>query len=141
MNDEKLHHGLMFLPFSCRNLCTHKYRKHPLGFSTYHQKMNNFYNLMHSGLIIQFHTDTPYRQDPNLGKDKGGLLGPKKDKYKVCSFLAKAHKIFWVLSWLDSQFFQALTYQNRSRALYYIDTMTNTGENYCNIARGNQGQP
>ena len=33
------------------------------------------------------------------------------------------------------------TYQNRSRALYYIDTMTNTGENYCNIARGNQGQP
>ena len=53
MNDEKLHHGLMFLPLSCRNLCTHMYRKHPLGFSTYHQKMNNFYNLMHSGLMLQ----------------------------------------------------------------------------------------
>ena len=37
-----------------------------------------------------FHTDTPYRQDPNLGEDKDGLLGPKKDKYKVCSLLNKA---------------------------------------------------
>ena len=36
----------------------------------------------HSGLII-CHTDIPYRQDPNLGEDKDGLLGPKKDKYKV----------------------------------------------------------
>ena len=93
MNDEKLHHGLMFLPFSCRNLCTHKYRKHPLGISTYHQKMNNFYNLMHSSLIMQYHTDTPYRQDPNLGEGKGGLLGPKKDKYEVCSLLDKAHPL------------------------------------------------
>ena len=45
----------------------------------------------HSGLIIQCHTDTPYRQDPNLGEDKSGLLGPKKDKYKVCSSLDKTH--------------------------------------------------
>ena len=35
-------------------------------------------------------TDTPYRQEPNLGEDKGGLLGPKKDKYKVCSLVHKA---------------------------------------------------
>ena len=34
---------------------------------------------IHSGLIIWCHTDTPYRQDPNSGEDKGGLLGPKKD--------------------------------------------------------------
>ena len=33
---------------------------------------------------------TPYRQGPNLGEDKDGLLGPKKDKYKVCSLLNKA---------------------------------------------------
>ena len=42
---------------------------------------------------IIFHLNlhhTPYRQDPNLGEDKGGLLGPKKDKYKVCSLLNKA---------------------------------------------------
>ena len=32
----------------------------------------------------------PYRQDPNLGEDKGGLLGPKNDKYKVCSLPNKA---------------------------------------------------
>ena len=32
-----------------------------------------------------------YGQDPNSGEDKGGLLGPKKDKYKVCSLLDKAH--------------------------------------------------
>ena len=44
----------------------------------------------HSGLIIQCHTGTPYKQDPNLGEDKGGLLGPKKYKYKVCSLLNKA---------------------------------------------------
>ena len=56
--DEKLHHGLMFLPFSCRNLCTHKYRKHPLGISTYHQKMKFFLNLMHSGLIRGHSTTT-----------------------------------------------------------------------------------
>ena len=39
-------------------------------------------------------TDTPYRQDPNLGEDNGGLLGPKKDKYKVCSLLDKAQPNF-----------------------------------------------
>ena len=39
-------------------------------------------------------TDTPYRQDPNLGEDNGRLLGPKKDKYKVCSLLDKAHTNF-----------------------------------------------
>ena len=37
-----------------------------------------------------------YRQDPNLGEDKDGLLGPKKDKYKECSLLDKAHPNFWV---------------------------------------------
>ena len=41
------------------------------------------------------HTDTPYRQDPHLGEDKGGLSGPKKDRYKVCSLLDKAHTNFW----------------------------------------------
>jgi hypothetical protein len=40
------------------------------------------------------HTDTPYRQEPNLGEDKGGLLGPKKDKYKVCSLLDNTHTNF-----------------------------------------------
>ena len=34
-----------------------------------------------------FTTDIPYRQDVNLGEDKGWLLGRKKDKYKVTYFL------------------------------------------------------
>ena len=45
-----------------------------------------FFNLLLSDITIGCHTDTPYRQDSNLGEDKAGLLGPKKDKYKVCSF-------------------------------------------------------
>ena len=49
---------------------------------------------IHSGLIIWCHTDTPYRQDPNSGEDKGGLLGPKTDKYNVCYLLARTHKTF-----------------------------------------------
>ena len=53
---------------------------------------------------------TPYRQDPNLGEDKGGLLGPKKDN----TLLDKAHPNFWVQAAEDSQFCQALRYQNRS---------------------------
>ena len=36
------------------------------------------------------------RQDPTLGEDKGGLLGPKKDKYKICSLLDKTHPKFWI---------------------------------------------
>ena len=31
-----------------------------------------------------------HMEDPNLGEDKDGLLGPKKDWYKVCSLLNKA---------------------------------------------------
>ena len=54
------------------------------------------------------HTDTPYRQDPHLGEDKGGLSGPKKDRYKVWSLLDKAHLNFWVQAAQDSQFCQAL---------------------------------
>ena len=50
---------------------------------------------IHSGLIIWCHTDTPYRQDPNSGEDKGGLLGPKMGKYKICSLLNKAQPTFW----------------------------------------------
>ena len=57
--------------------------------------------------IAWCHTDTPYRQDPNLGEYKGGLLGPKKDRYKVCSLLSKAHTNFGVFCWLDNQFYQA----------------------------------
>ena len=74
-------------------------------------------SLPHSGLIIQCHTDTPYRQDPNLGEDKGGLLGPKNDKYKVCSLLDKALQIFGPQAAEDSQFCQALRNQNRSKGL------------------------
>ena len=72
--------------------------------------------------FIVCHSNTPYRQDPNLGEDKGGLLGPKKDKYKVCSLLDKAHPNFWVQAAEDSQFCQALRYQNRSKGLvrHYI---------------------
>ena len=44
--------------------------------------------------LLLTNTDTPYRQDPNLGGDKGGLLGSKKDKYKVCSLLNKAQPNF-----------------------------------------------
>ena len=68
--------------------------------------------MMKSSRFNNTYSDTPYMQDPNLGEDKGGLLEPKKDKYKVCSLLAKVHKNFW-----DSQFCQALRYQNRSRGL------------------------
>ena len=72
---------------------------------------------------MQCNTDTPYRQEPNLGEDKGGLLGSQKDKYKVCSFLDKAHPNFWVQAAEDSQFCQALRYQNESKGLvwHYIN--------------------
>ena len=77
--------------------------------------------------MVCFNSDTPYRQDPNLGEDKGGLLGPKKDKYKVYSLLNKAQSNFWVQAAEDSQFCQALRYQNRSRGLVWhynnIDAM------------------
>ena len=67
------------------------------------------------------------RQEPNLGEDKGGLLGPEKDKCKVCSLLDKAHK-FWVRAAEDSQFCQAIRYQNESKGLVWhyfnIDTMS-----------------
>ena len=66
---------------------------------------------------IIFHLNlhhTPYRQDPNLGEDKGGLLGPKKDKYKVCSLLDKANPKFWVQAAEDSQFCQALRFEVRA---------------------------
>ena len=59
-------------------------------------------------------------QDPNLGEDKDGLLGPKKDKYKVCSLLDSTLKILGPGSWPtaeDSQFCQALKCQNRSKGL------------------------
>ena len=51
------------------------------------------------------------------------MLGPKKDKYKVCSLLDKAHPNFWVQAAEDSQFCQALRYQNRSKGLvwHYIN--------------------
>ena len=40
------------------------------------------------------HTDTPYRQDPHLGEDKGGLSGPKKDT--VFPHIVSAETIlFW----------------------------------------------
>ena len=63
------------------------------------------------------HTDNPCRQDPNLGEDKDGLLGPKKDEYKICSLLDKAHPKFWVQAVEDSQFCQGLRYQNGSKGL------------------------
>ena len=52
-----------------------------------------------------------------------GLLGPKKDKYKVFSLLDKAHTKFWVQAAEDSQFCQALRWiskrkQGLSVALY-----------------------
>ena len=62
-----------------------------------------------------------------MGEDKGGLVGAKKDKYKVCSLLDKAHPKFWVQAAEDSQFCQALRYQNGSKGLVWhyinIDTM------------------
>ena len=53
----------------------------------------------------------------------GGLLGPKKDRYKVCSLLDKAHPKFWVQAAEDSQFCQALRHQNGSKGLvwHYIN--------------------
>ena len=35
-------------------------------------------------------TPPKVEQDPILAGDKGGSLGPKKDKYKVCSLVHKA---------------------------------------------------
>ena len=68
-------------------------------------------------------TDTPYRQ----GEDKGGLLVPKKDKYKLCSLLDKAHPKFQVQAAEDSQICQNLRYQNRTKGLVWryinIDAM------------------
>ena len=73
--------------------------------------------------IAWCHTDTPYRQDPNLGEDKGGLLGSKKDKYRVCSLLDKAHPKFWVQAAEDFQFCQALRYQNGNKGLVWHNTL------------------
>ena len=52
-----------------------------------------------------------------------GVLGPKKDKYKACSLLDKVHPKFWVQATEDSQFCQALRYQNGSKGLvwHYIN--------------------
>ena len=38
---------------------------------------------------VTFTTDTPSRQDPNLGEDKGRLLEPKKAKYKYVLYLIR----------------------------------------------------
>ena len=65
--------------------------------------------------------------DPNLGEDKDGLLGPKKDKYKVCSLLHKAPPNFGSTAAFSCQFCQALKFQIRSKGFvcHYIniDTM------------------
>ena len=45
------------------------------------------------------------------------MLGPKKDEYKECSLLNKAQ--FWFQSAEDSQFYQALRYQNGSKGLVW----------------------
>ena len=68
-------------------------------------------------------TVNPYRQDPNLGEDKAAFLGPKKDKYKVCSFLNKAPPNFGSSAAFSCQFCQALRYPNRSKGLvwHYIN--------------------
>ena len=52
-----------------------------------------------------------------------GLLGPKKDKYKVCSLLNKAPPNFRSSAAFSCQFCQALRYQNRSKGLvwHYIN--------------------
>ena len=52
-----------------------------------------------------------------------GLLGPKKDKYKLRSLLDKAHPKFWVQAAEDSHFDQAVRYQNRNKGLvwHYIN--------------------
>ena len=54
------------------------------------------------------------------------MLGPKKDKCKVCSLLDSTPKILGPGSWPtaeDSQFCQVLGYQNKSKGLvwHYID--------------------
>ena len=76
---------------------------------------------------MQCNTDTPYRQDPNLGEDKGGLLGSQKDKYKVQSLLDNTPQILGLQAAEDSQFCQALRYQNKSKSLVWqymnIDAM------------------
>ena len=63
-------------------------------------------------------------------KIRVGLLGPKKDKYKVCSLLNKAPSNFGSLAAFSCQFCQALRYQNRSKGFVWhyinIDAMGNT---------------
>ena len=63
------------------------------------------------------------------------MLGPKKDKYKVCSLLDKAHPNFWVQAAEDSRFCHALRYQNRSKGLVWhyinIDAIYPSGKFYC----------
>ena len=49
-----------------------------------------------------------------VGEDKGGLLGPQKDKYKVCLLLDKANPKFWVQAAEDSQFCQAIKTEGRA---------------------------
>ena len=47
------------------------------------------------------------------------MLGPKKDKYKVCSLLDKAPSNFWVQAAEDSQFCQAL--RSKSLVWHYVN--------------------
>ena len=65
------------------------------------------------------------------------MLEPKKDNCKLCSVLDKAHSHFWVQAVEDSQFCQALRYQNRSKGLVWhyidIDAMVKIKNNHDNI--------
>ena len=56
-------------------------------------------------------------------KIRVGLLGPKKDKFKVCSLLNKAPSNFGSSAAFRCQFCQALRYQNRSKGFvwHYIN--------------------
>ena len=52
------------------------------------------HTLVHSGLIIQCYTDTPYRQNPNLGEDKdAGCQDPKRINIKYVLYLIRHHPI------------------------------------------------
>ena len=74
-------------------------------------------------------------QDLNLGEDKGGLLGLKKDKYKVCSLLNKAPSNFGSSAAFSCQFCQALRYQNRSKGFvwHYINVDAMGVGPYCDM--------
>ena len=69
-----------------------KKHKNIVEFENFDMDLDNVATIPANGsedirLLNQNVLETQAGREPNLGEDKGGLLGPKMDKYKECSLL------------------------------------------------------